>query len=102
MVRSFITLLLLAVFFLSGMLLGIDRGQNTDIVQDEEEIKDVVITDANDSAENIQVVHETGMDMEDAPVHFTQKMASFLGEVIKGFYETVVMIFYQIAQIFFH
>ncbi|MGY0694329.1 hypothetical protein ACW2QC_16365 [Virgibacillus sp. FSP13] len=101
MVRSFITLLLLAVCFLTGMLLGIDRGQD-DNAHQEEEIKEVIVSDKDveqDTNDTIEIESETPTNI-DSPASFTQKMASFLEVGIKGFYEMVVMIVYQIAQLF--
>lgn len=102
MVRFFITLLLVAVFFLGGVLLGIDRGQLADDDHAEGEVKEVIVTDTeiDDDRSPEQTVQEAPVDI-DEPNHFTQKVASFLGTVLKGFYEMVVMIFYQIAEQFF-
>ncbi|WP_176447442.1 hypothetical protein [Lentibacillus sp. CBA3610] len=37
----------------------------------------------------------------DTPEHFTQKAASFLESGVKGFYELIVGITYQLVQVFF-
>jgi hypothetical protein len=102
MVRFLITLLLIAVFFLGGMLLGVDRGQPADGDLEKSEVKEVIVTDTDidDGQASEQTVQETPVDI-DEPSHFTQKVASFLETVLKGFYEMVVMIFYQFAEQFF-
>ncbi|MEW9675820.1 hypothetical protein ABRT01_06505 [Lentibacillus sp. L22] len=103
MVRAVITLLLLAVFFLSGMLYGIDHGQEAKTVQQEEQVQeqDSSKADVNkQEVETIEVNNEPEPEM-DTSAHLTQKTASFLGDIIKGIYEMVVMIFYQFAQVFF-
>ncbi len=83
------------------MLLGIDHGQD-DNAHQEEEIKEVIVSDKNveqGTTDSIEIESEMPADI-DAPIGFTQKMASFLEASIKGFYEMVVMIVYQIAQLF--
>lgn len=102
MVRAVITLLLLAVFFLSGMLYGIDHGQEAKPVQEDQvQEQDSSKADVNkQEVETIEVSNEPEPEM-DTSAHLTQKTASFLGDIIKGIYEMVVMIFYQFAQVFF-
>ncbi|WP_099158560.1 hypothetical protein [Virgibacillus ndiopensis] len=105
MIRSFIVLLLLAVFFLTGMLLGIDRGQNVDGSPNDKIEEIVVKTPKEDTTiknkENLtENVSDQTISVESSP-HFTQKMASFLETGIKWFYDMVVLIVYQIAELFF-
>ncbi|MEN1969345.1 hypothetical protein WMZ97_14870 [Lentibacillus sp. N15] len=101
MVRALITLLLLAVFFLSGMLFGIDHGQQEKQVEPIEKTDQMEANINDKNVETIEVANEPRPDVEDTSGHSTQKLASFLGGIIKGFYEIVVMIFYQFAEIFF-
>ncbi|MBY7143333.1 hypothetical protein KFZ56_09730 [Virgibacillus sp. NKC19-3] len=95
MTRSFIVILLLAVFFLTGMLYGMDN-KNT-AVNDESD-QTVVIEE-----EEVETVEPSSTDVMDRqePVHFIQKAASFLEVGVKGFYEVVVQLLYQISQLFF-
>lgn len=101
MVRLTITMLLLAVFFLSGVLLGINRSQQTSTIQEnEKELNEVVAVDQiakNRTEESVKPNEPVIMEV-DAPAHFTQKIASVLEGIIKGFYETVVLIVYQMAK----
>lgn len=40
-------------------------------------------------------------EYKQAPVHFTQKMASFIEGIVKGFYEIIVQMLYQVVQLFY-
>ncbi|WP_188453606.1 hypothetical protein [Virgibacillus oceani] len=108
MVRSFIILLLLAVFFLTGMLLGIDRGQNADGSSSgsENKIEEIVVktpkevTTIENNEASLEKVSDQTISAESSP-QFTQKMASILETGIKWFYDMVVLIVYQIAELFF-
>ncbi|MEC5422200.1 hypothetical protein QGM71_01665 [Virgibacillus sp. C22-A2] len=100
MVRSFVVLLLLAVFFLTGVLYGMDRGE---ISLHDEATKEVELVESQELASTQMVLVEQELDnhnMEEAE-HFTQKTASFLEAGVKGFYEVIVQILYQVSQLFF-
>src|SRR5699024_7637204 len=103
MVRALITLLLLAVFFLSGMLFGMDHGKQVEQDTSEEKQEQQVETSANTSheVETIEVVDDDRMDTDADSDQFTQTTAAFLGDIIHGFYEIVITVFYQFAQLFF-
>lgn len=104
MIRSFIVLLLLVVVFLSGMLVGIDREKNVmasnprgvvsqpEISMDQTELE----SDLSDqvSAEKVPDIAEKGTEQS------TQKIASFFEAGVKGFYEVVVEVLYQISSLF--
>ncbi|WP_373892860.1 hypothetical protein ACUL41_08695 [Virgibacillus natechei] len=101
MARAFIVILLLAVFFLTGMLYGMDNNNvaiNDKSGQSEEPDQAVVIEE-----EEVETVETSSIDLMDRqePVHFIQKAASFLETGVKGFYEAVVQILYQVSQLFF-
>lgn len=103
MTRFFVFLLLFAVVFLSGMVMGIDR-ENAQM-----EIEKII--NLFESKETPQVEEEMILEEEivsteqsidmDGPVHLTQKTASFLEAGVKGFYEIIVEVLYQISTIFF-
>lgn len=103
MVRFFIHLLLFVIVFLSGMLFGIDREHaQFNIPTNFESINPEKIEEephATSHPDDIIIVEESA-DM-DTPVHATQKTASFLEAGVKGFYEVVVDILYQISTLFF-
>lgn len=98
MVRSFIVLLLLAVFFLAGTLYGMDRG---DVAAKDEKIASVEVPNNNEQAETIKKAEETNTIKIQETGHFTEKAASFLEAAVTGFYEVVVQILYQVSQLFF-
>lgn len=101
MARSFIVILLLAVFFLTGMLYGMD---NNDIAINDESGQSGSPDQAVVIEEEVETIESTSsidvMDRQE-PVHFIQKAASFLEAGVKGFYEVVVQILYQVSQLFF-
>ncbi|RDW21750.1 hypothetical protein [Oceanobacillus chungangensis] len=103
MVRTFIVILLLAVFFLAGTLYGSDRNQDIANVSTAENI-DQTSSGQIPVVTKTEVVNEmtTGnlMEMEQQE-QFIPKFASFLEVVVTGFYEIVVEVLYQIAQLFF-
>lgn len=104
MVRTIIMLLLLAVFFLSGTLYGMNqdtRGSN------ESEIEEEVVVVSPNPEQIVEkeivptpIVEEDLMTMNNQ-VHLTQKTASLLETSVQGFYEVVVGVLYQVAEIFF-
>jgi|SRR5690625_849271 len=104
MVRSFVYLLLLIVVFLTGMLLGIDRER--DMVSSPEASESILspsesnLSTDDDSPFDESNQSEVANEIEAKP-HFTQKAASFLEGGVKGFYEVVVEILYQISRLFF-
>ncbi|AXI09508.1 hypothetical protein CUC15_11510 [Oceanobacillus zhaokaii] len=103
MVRTFIIILLLAVFFLAGIQYGTDRNLNIANVATTENT-DLTLTEQAPIVTEAEVVSEmtTGNIIEaDKQEHLIPKLASFLEGAVKGFYEIVVEILYQIAQVFF-
>ncbi|MFA1820466.1 hypothetical protein ACDX78_09830 [Virgibacillus oceani] len=103
MIRSFIVLLLLAVFFLSGMLYGMDQGNSAapnsvmeNHLEENESEESSFFNDekqANTASDEMVEVAEQN--------NFTQQTASFLEAGVKGVYDVIVHILYQFAQIFF-
>ncbi|PAV29010.1 hypothetical protein CIL05_13600 [Virgibacillus profundi] len=113
MVRSFIVLLLFALFFLTGMLYGMDKENNTatddsvetiesvDSVKNEEKQIEIVEVDGEPVQAEEVIVNSNKPELDDQPIHITEKTASFLEAGVKGFYEVVVQILHQISQLFF-
>lgn len=109
MVRSFIVLLMLTVVFLAGMVLGVDRGQSA-INPDVDVEQEVEVPEPSENKQMIEkerivqaeeASNEEIVDAEEEPMHLTQKTASLLETGVKGFYEMVVQMLYQISQLFF-
>ncbi|HLR80611.1 MAG TPA: hypothetical protein VK119_08550 [Bacillota bacterium] len=108
--RTLIVLLLLVVFFLTGMLYGMDQS-NAIQIEDLSIRKDDDVAsenrfeaDGQDERDEADISYES-YELEgynvDGPAHFTQKMASILESVVNRFYEMVVRLLYQISQLFF-
>src|SRR5699024_6643951 len=108
MSRFISIMLLLTVFFLIGMVFGMNQSTTTkqkpnnideqiqenispaeDVYSDEKEVKEM------NQVENTDVMEPS------AALSVTQKTASIIETGVKGFYEIVVGILYQIAQLFF-
>jgi|SRR5690625_977085 len=108
--RSFVVLLLLVIVFLVGALFGSERDffQKTTDSYETHERSDVLYT--SDRSDDIQYepVDDTYLNVDaestihqTQPIHATHKVARFFEVVIKGFYEIIVSILYQISLLFF-
>lgn len=91
---------------MSGMMFGADRDRpeytapeirSVDVIETDRENVEVVKT----STGNESVVTEKAEYKQDTSTHFTQKMASFIEGIVKGFYEIIVQLLYQIVQLFY-
>lgn len=105
MTRTFIVLLLLAVFFLAGTLYGMDQSGMSESPPAVPEENSYLFGELN---EQDFPVNETNMNtpkgesLEIAEQqNFTQQTASFLEAGVKGIYDVIVHILYQFAQLFF-
>ncbi|HLS07631.1 hypothetical protein [Lentibacillus sp.] len=100
--RSLIILLSLVVFFLTGLIIGIDRGHQGDdyapVDEAAEQEEQQILAEKNASDRETL---DNEMTTPDTQEHFTHKTASFLEASVKGFYELVVGIAYQLVQVFF-
>lgn len=96
--RSIIILLLFAVFFLSGMVFGIDKNNRSDIegineqAVEEIELEEIETVDEDITYEQAAVI--TGKE------HTVQKVASLLEKAVRAFYELVVQLMYQFTKLF--
>ncbi|MFZ3576486.1 hypothetical protein [Virgibacillus sp. DJP39] len=105
--KSIIVLLLLILFFLSGMLFGVERDR-AEIAPPKVETANVDKGTAASQGETIiqtsevdkHVIAESS-EYKQTSTHFTQKTASFFESIVKGFYEVVVQMIYQIVQLFY-
>lgn len=103
MVRSFIVLLLLVSVFFSGILIGIEREGNSHANHTPAEI---IAVEPMEQIEYLEVQEEEGVSIEkktvntEAPEQATQKIAAFLEAGVKGFYEVVVDVLFQISTLF--
>jgi hypothetical protein len=103
MIRSFIVLLLLAVFFLSGMLYGIDQGNTaepSEVMEDHQLKSEPGEKNFYDHENNAGEVSREMFETAEQN-NFTQQTASFLEAGVKGIYDVIVHILYQFAQLFF-
>ncbi|HLR08262.1 MAG TPA: hypothetical protein VK136_03225 [Bacillota bacterium] len=102
--RSLVVLLLITVFFLAGLVVGIDRGQiDSEEIPATIETEEITDTEENQGAPlaQEQMVDEHLVDAGASSAHFTQKAAASMEAIVTRFYDLVVQILYQIAQLFF-
>ncbi|NBJ68575.1 MULTISPECIES: hypothetical protein [Clostridia] len=99
MTRAVIVLLLLAVCFLAGVVYGNNGG--------EEGIVPTTLTETDEHAIEKEVQpapdgqHEALSTQPEMPAPATEKTASVLEAGITSFFEAVVTILHQIAELFF-
>src|SRR5690625_4568433 len=107
---SFVVLLLLVIFFLVGALFVSERNffektpdsyethERSDVLYTSDRSDDIQYESVDDTYLNVDAestIHQT------QPIHATHKVARFFEVVIKGFYEIIVSILYQISLLFF-
>ncbi|ALX48134.1 hypothetical protein [Lentibacillus amyloliquefaciens] len=100
--RTLVILISLVLFFLTGFVMGMDRTH-----QENDEVSHVA-EDVSDSetmeARQVVVEQERGPDHTkeiEEQGHFTQKAATFLESGVKGFFELIVNMAYQLVRVFF-
>jgi len=107
MMRIATTILLLAVFFLAGMVYGLERDTTAD---ENQNIKVIETEKIEERAEKVEQTEEDltvypsvhdQLDELDKPVYFTEKLASMLEIGVKGFYEGIVKLLYAFSEQFF-
>ncbi|MFC2948406.1 hypothetical protein [Virgibacillus sediminis] len=100
--RTVIVILLLAVFFMGGMVYGMERSSYSEPVQKQEEFNYVAEGEVIEENQPDKYVHTPGreaLSMEE-PEHFTHRAASVLEVAVRGFYEAIVAIMYGISELF--
>lgn len=97
--RSILVLLLLAVFFLTGLVLGVDRGQDNGLANEntvsKEKVENVKVAQVSRQTKNEDVMKA------EPPPNLTQQAASFMESSVKGFYNLVVELIYGFVHVFF-
>lgn len=100
--RSFIVLLLLIVVFLTGMLFGMEKKESKNEIYLPAETKEIaqsdIITEWQVYEE--QPLSEKEVFIYETPKQTTHKLAILLESGVKGFYEMVVELLYQISSVF--
>lgn len=96
--RSIVILLLFAIFFLSGMVFGIDKNNRSDMGDLNEQIVEEMELDEIET-DNDDVSYEQA-SMITSKEHTLQKVASLLEKAVRTFYEFIVHLMYQFAKLF--
>ncbi|SHF67708.1 hypothetical protein [Ornithinibacillus halophilus] len=116
--RFIVVVLLLAVFFLGGTVFGMNQKEEVSVSpKTEEQVAAVEIPEQSSeekSPEESSVEVDTSADADDnvsedniqpveleGPAGVTQKAASVLEAAVKGFYNLIVGILYELSQLFF-
>ncbi|SFD55731.1 hypothetical protein SAMN05216238_102197 [Lentibacillus persicus] len=100
--RTLVVLLSLIVFFLTGLITGMDRTQqeNDRDTYTAEEVSDTETIEE----ETVVIEQEAPTNNTEEPagaLHLTQKAAGLLESAVTGFFELVVNMAYQLAEVFF-
>ncbi|WP_249871046.1 hypothetical protein [Oceanobacillus saliphilus] len=98
--RFIVVLLMMAVFFLSGVVYGVNKEQGIQYVTEAPEeirVEEENVARIETISQPVSQPHIT----EATPVQYTQKTASILEAGVKGFFEFLMEMMYQIAQLFF-
>lgn len=107
--RPFIFLLLLVIVFLAGIIVGNDRSENK---EDHIGHEDLVLNQSENEPEEEAVFIDYSEELHDPELntdqlnrdlqkHATQRVASFMEKGVKGLYEIIINILYQISSLFF-
>lgn len=99
--RTLVVLLSLVVFFLTGLITGMDRTHQEN---DRETYTAEEVSDTETIEEETVVIEQEATPNNTEPagaLHLTQKAAGFLESAVTGFFELVVNMAYQLAEVFF-
>lgn len=105
--KILVTLLMMAVIFLSGIVFGMNRDTVSEPPAKEKQAEEAVELEEVAKEEPVIASHpEVEMEIQpeiagDGPAFHTQKAASVLGAAVKGFFEIIMQFMYQTAQLFF-
>lgn len=108
MIRLLILMMVLIIVFLTGMLMGMDREQSSYSMPLEEEQEEMVplfnqtesyVSDDQKLYED-EVSETSNEQLERSSSHFIENLALFLEKIVKGFYEIIVELLYQITRLF--
>lgn len=102
MIRSFFTVFLLLVVFFAGMTFGIKREQSppdfTSYISEEDSTEAAEIVGRELAQHNHEADHVVEVD---GPSPSTEKTAAIFEAGVKGFYNFIVEMLYQLANLFF-
>ncbi|GEN31048.1 hypothetical protein CQU01_12860 [Cerasibacillus quisquiliarum] len=96
MARFTIFVLCFVIFFLIGMLFGLDKQSHH---FEENAIYPIKYSESLDI--NIEKERMHTLNTQKQSPHFTQKLATGLEKIVTGFYEGVVQVIYQISSLLF-
>lgn len=106
--KILVTLLMMAVIFLSGIVFGMNRDTISQPPVNELSAEQETVEVKEEVKEEVAIAVPPAADMEmqpdlagDSPAFHTQKAASVLGAAVKGFFEIIMQFMYQTAQLFF-
>ena len=99
MARFTIFGLCFVIFFLIGMLFGLDKQSNHLSKPEENTINPIEYSESLDINIEKEQIHT--LNQQNQSPHFTQKLATGLEKIVTGFYEGVVQVIYQISSLLF-
>lgn len=100
--RNIIILLLLVIFFLSGLVFGMNKNENAEqSVAPEISAVDVEVMEEADKREPDPVVIAETDILEEGNYSLTNRTAATMEGIVKQVFEVIVSIMHGIAQLFF-
>lgn len=96
--RNIIILLLLVIFFLSGLVFGMQKNETAEQTAAPDESA-VEVAEEIDEQEQITIA-ETDV-LEEGTYSLTNRTAATMEGIVKGLFEVIVSIMYGIGELFF-
>lgn len=96
--RNIIILLLLVIFFLSGLVFGMQKNETAEQTAIPDESAAEVTEEINEQEQVI--IAETDV-LEEGNYSLTNRTAATMEGIVKGLFEVIVSIMYGIGELFF-
>ncbi|GEN86396.1 hypothetical protein MKY30_20560 [Oceanobacillus sp. FSL W8-0428] len=96
--RNIIILLLLVIFFLSGLVFGMQKNETAEQTAIPDESAVEVAEEINEQEQII--ITETDV-LEEGNYSLTNRTAATMEGIVKGLFEVIVSIMYGIGELFF-
>lgn len=100
--RNIIILLLLVIFFLSGLVFGMQKNETAEqTVSSDTPAVEVIEDEAPDREEQEEIIVAETDVLEDGDYSLTNRTAATMGGIVKQLFEVIVSIMYGIGELFF-
>ncbi|CEI84201.1 hypothetical protein J18TS1_28450 [Oceanobacillus oncorhynchi subsp. incaldanensis] len=100
--RNIIILLLLVIFFLSGLVFGMQKNEPAEqTVSSDTPAVEVIEDEAQDREEQEEIIVAETDVLEGGNYSLTNRTAATMGGIVKQLFEVIVSIMYGIGELFF-